>query len=822
LPARTPERSLLRSALGRGAQLAVLSSFALAEPLLDILGRNPEFFAVRRSTSAQIVLFALALVLVPPAVLLAVELLVGLASRPAARVLHLVFVAGLAALVVLHALAKRDALSGVDALVVAATGGVVSALLYQYASPVRSFLTVLVPAPLVFLMLFLSNSGISKLVFVSNPHVAAPRFAARTPVVLIVFDEFSPVALMDRKQRIDSERYPNFTSLARDSTWFRSATTVQWLSEDAVPAVLTGILPGRNLLPTYADHPNNVFTLLGRSYRVRGVESLTSLCPSSVCRQRQGSSPQEVPDTAGSLVSDAGIVYLHLVLPSPYVRDIPPIDESWGNFGQHEGASRSLTLEPCARNVCRFASLFDAGGRPTAYVLHSLLPHVPYLYLPSGRRYGVEAPPLSGLRDNRWQQAWPALLAYQRYLLQVEYTDAALGFMLRHLRSAGLYDRALVIVTADHGVSFRAGEPRRRPTPRNLQDIAFVPLFVKLPHQRAGRISDAFVRTIDIVPTIARVLHVGIPWHVDGRPLVGRQLPASGLVSVRLGNGRAVSAPLANLRALRSQALAEQLARFGTTPSDVYRIGPAPELLGRAVTALRVRNAGTTSVELDRRQLLNVVDTRSNLLPTYLSGRVSGPHARHADLAIAVNGRVAAVTRTFEARGETRFAAMVPENSLRDGRNEIGVLLIRGSGRRLTLEQTRGSNESTTLAMREGRLVVEAPGRSLPVEPGAALGAAQVDRAGTVVFSGWAAAPSLRRSVDFLMLFVDGRLVFSAPTGELQPHRVLGQYSLNGFDFTLPRALLPEPGAEHRVRIFAVEGGVASELRYKGSWPWSH
>jgi hypothetical protein len=70
------------------------------------------------------------------------------------------------------------------------------------------------------------------------------------------------------------------------------------------------------------------------------------------------------------------------------------------------------------------------------------------------------------------------------------------------------------------------------------------------------------------------------------------------------------------------------------------------------------------------------------------------------------------------------------------------------------------------------------------------------------------------------MLFVDGRLVFSAPTRELQPHRVLGQYSLNGFDFTLPRALLPEPGTEHRVRIFAVEGGAASELRYKGSWPW--
>src|SRR5919204_239085 len=95
-------------------------------------------------------------------------------------------------------------------------------------------------------------------------------------------------------------------------------------------------------------------------------------------------SPQEVPGTAGSLVSDAGIVYLHLVLPPPYVQEIPAIDDSWGNFGQHEAAEGPSESRPnaCARNVCRFASLFDAGGRPTAYVLHSLLPHVPYLYLP--------------------------------------------------------------------------------------------------------------------------------------------------------------------------------------------------------------------------------------------------------------------------------------------------------------------------------------------------------------------------------------------------------------------------------------------------------
>src|SRR5262249_649799 len=218
--------------------------------------------------------------------------------------------------------------------------------------------------------------------------------------------------------------------------------------------------------------------------------------------------------------NDAGIVYLHLILPPPYSDRIPQISDSWGNFGQaeHEEVSRKAShgpLLPCARNVCRFTSTFKRGGKPGLYVLHSLLPHVPYPHSPSGRRYGIEVPILRGVQAGYWKQDWPALQSYQRYLLQTEYTDRALGYMMRRLRAAGLFDRALVIVVADHGVSFRHEQPRRLPTPGNLQDIAFVPLFVKLPHQRHGGVDDGLARTIDVVPTIARVLHIKIPWHVD-------------------------------------------------------------------------------------------------------------------------------------------------------------------------------------------------------------------------------------------------------------------------------------------------------------------
>ncbi|MBA2580963.1 MAG: hypothetical protein H0V03_09025, partial [Thermoleophilaceae bacterium] len=38
-----------------GLHLLVLCSFALAQPLFDLIARNPEFFATRRSSAVEIV-----------------------------------------------------------------------------------------------------------------------------------------------------------------------------------------------------------------------------------------------------------------------------------------------------------------------------------------------------------------------------------------------------------------------------------------------------------------------------------------------------------------------------------------------------------------------------------------------------------------------------------------------------------------------------------------------------------------------------------------------------------------------------------------------
>tara|TARA_B100000949_G_C14084913_1_gene367451 strand:- start:398 stop:715 length:318 start_codon:yes stop_codon:yes gene_type:complete len=91
-----------------------------------------------------------------------------------------------------------------------------------------------------------------------------------------------------------------------------------------------------------------------------------------------------------------------------------------------------------------------------------------------------------------------------------------LGRLIRRLRQTGLYDRALLVVLADHGVSFRPGQSHRRADLRNLSEIMSVLLFVRFPGQVRGLVSSANAELVDLLPTVADTLNMLFPWEVDG------------------------------------------------------------------------------------------------------------------------------------------------------------------------------------------------------------------------------------------------------------------------------------------------------------------
>ena len=320
------------------------------------------------------------------------------------------------------------------------------------------------------------------------------------------------------------------------------------------------------------------------------------------------------------------------------------------------------------------------------------------------------------------------------------------------------------------------------------------------------------------MPTIARYLHVRIPWHVDGKPLIGRRLPTDGAVSLLIGNGKYATARLSALQALRRQALAEQLATFGTTPDDLYRIGPHRELLGRLVSSLSVTPSHGGGVQLENENLLRTVDLRANVIPTWIQGDLTGVQDGD-DLAVAVNGRISAMTQAFNAGGQEKFAAMVPDGSMHDGRNDVSAFVVHDND---GLEELRGSSVTTTL---RGQVIASTGGRAVPIRPGALQGQVHVTSGRNFTFTGWASNPGLTAKVDAVMVFVDREQVYASKLSLIQPHTMLGQavaHQKFAFRFELPQALLPKPGSGHKVRVFAVRHGLASELRYTGSYPWSH
>jgi hypothetical protein len=695
-------RAPLREPALRGAQLFAVSGFALAQPLFDILGKNAEFFAVRGSTPGEIVLFALVVTFVPALVLWLFELAVGAVSAGAATVLHTVFLGFLGAVFGVQAL-KRSGLDGTAALIVGAVViGVALAVAAWRLRAVRSFLTVLAVAPLVFLALFLLDSPTSKLVISSGTAQAAEiRTRATTPIVFLLFDEFPVIDLQQADGRIDARRFPNFARLASSSTWYRNTTTVSASTTVAVPAILTGQKPKPGALPILSDHPHNLFTLLGKRYHLIVHESQTRLCPQSLCEEKSSN--------LSSLYSDVRTVYLHLIAPPELEQRLPVIDESWGNFGSASGDESSV-LAPSdsgalpAVNLSTFylsrvhdfnhfvASFRKPGaGRPTLYFAHILLPHTPWLYFPDGRARAVTTTNAPGRKGERWFSGQLATQAWQRHLLQVGYTDKLVGKFISRLHAVGLWDKALVIVTPDHGISFRGGDLRRRPTESNLADLAFTPLFIKYPGQTGGRVVESrHVQTLDILPTIADVLGITIPWHVDGTSVL-KGGAGSGVVDVA-----GVRKPYRDALAQRQASLARQLSLFGSGDwgARFDGTGPYRGLVGSSVSTLAVEAAPSASAQVDRlgSRLLRRFPGGSALVPSPVVGTLSGVQAGQP-LALAVNGRIAAVSVAYRnpGGGPVRFSALAGEDAFRAGRNAVRVFVLAGSPSHPRLDAVRTS-----------------------------------------------------------------------------------------------------------------------------------
>ncbi len=111
-----------------------------------------------------------------------------------------------------------------------------------------------------------------------------------------------------------------------------------------------------------------------------------------------------------------------------------------------------------------------------------------------------------------------AIKQFGLYLGEVAYADHCIARVIDKLKSLGIYDSTLIIVTADHGEML--GEHEEITHGYFIyRSVVRVPLVFKLPgRSRSARIKNT-VGLVDIVPTICRLLNIKPPSVVQGKDI---------------------------------------------------------------------------------------------------------------------------------------------------------------------------------------------------------------------------------------------------------------------------------------------------------------
>ena len=699
-PAGTPapRRRELHRDLGAGVlAIAGLSSLAFAQPVYDLLRRAPEFFAIRNLYMGDLLALVVVLAAGPTLAL----------SAPAAALRFLrpswmrpAIAAPTGLLFAVIALQAVRGLPAVVATTLALAAGAAVGWAYVRFRAVRSFAMLLSAAAVVVPALLVLDSRVRRSAASPNQTIAADLgdTGARAPIVLVIFDEWSLTSILDAEGRIDRERLPNLARLADRATWYPNTTAAADGTHLAVTAMLTGRKPEKGRLPNAAENPVNLFTILAPSHDTFAVEPTTSLCPPdlNLLSQQRPSFGKRFD----FLISDLTVVWLNLTLPTVWTERLPEITHTWSGFGQDQASSaavapsklpghravRHLRDADRAAEFRRFGdSIRPPGQRPGFYFLHALLPHRPWEYLPSGRTYNrFTNNRIHGLRRDMWTtDPWPVRHHQKRYLLQVQFIDLLIGELIEKLESFDLFDRSVVVVTADHGVAFEPGRSRRwldtsDSSGRQPLDLAAVPLVVKAPFQRQASIDGTVTSLVGLTPRILELAGAdanAIPKFRDTgtSSLFGRYAPE-------------VELPI-DREPWRRERLAEQAAMLGDT-NDPMAIGAVPSLHGRSISEL-TRQSGEIGIQLEAPDLWDEVDPDGASLPTLVQGTLEGPESLlERSVAVALNGVIGASVRPHQTNdGKVRIAAMLPERLFQTGPNQLDVFLISDQDDVLTLEQ---------------------------------------------------------------------------------------------------------------------------------------
>jgi hypothetical protein len=309
------------------------------------------------------------------------------------------------------------------------------------------------------------------------------------PVWILLCDELSLAAVSTPDGRPDAEAFPALAALAADGVWFTEATTNHQWTHQAVPTILTG----------RRDPPEGARTIFQRLPETRSAMIIDPWLPTSQWIRRYGADKTRLYFRSRSEFLEGRPLKVAAYLADTFAESA--FARLPSGVERRRGVSLYATLDHEIQVLLESA---DAGeGRVTYW--HCPLPHQPFLYHADGRER-AEALSFPGDVDLLWR-------AYRE---QIRYLDAILGRFVARLKERGVYEKAVIVLTSDHGLrtsgALEPGYPERRSglVPR-------VPLILKAPGLAPGR-SEVEYQHLDFAPTLLELLKIPYePGDFEGR-----------------------------------------------------------------------------------------------------------------------------------------------------------------------------------------------------------------------------------------------------------------------------------------------------------------
>jgi len=344
-------------------------------------------------------------------------------------------------------------------------------------------------------------AGLSLAVFIplpcTLPTAPPPAKTAAVPVsnghpvkhiILITVDTLRRDALGCYNPAVSTT--PNIDQFARDGAIFTNAFSSAPWTYPSVASILTGLPPRIHQL----------------------TDGKTSL-------------PDNTPTMAGALANagyqTAALGFNGLLLPLSKLDTgfreyywYPMEALAFPNFEAgitHHLLNLSTTLKPTATILTDFASLWlkQHARQDSFFWLHYFDPHMPYMppdeFQPADPKQRAMGPQFWDVKPARGgtiartpeERAWIKAL----YDGEVAYLDREIGRLFDYLRKSGIYDDALIILTADHGEEFWDHD-RFEHGHTLFNELVRVPFLIKPPKSHAPATIEAPVPTQAIMPTV--------------------------------------------------------------------------------------------------------------------------------------------------------------------------------------------------------------------------------------------------------------------------------------------------------------------------------